>query len=317
MHNLLPGDSPITTVSRELTAAKRVVLAWSRHAEQSPYVEGEIMHAFGERKLLPVRIEKWSWPAFLSSVQYVDMTPADEEPEAWRQIESRLQQAPRSDAPPVVLPAVTPRLAVPRSAGPVAKMAVAMLVLALLLAGALERAFRALLEGDMQALRVAQVVVLVLPVLAAVRGADCRASRVAGVALAAVPRWMRSTMNEATSESHSLRAFVRGAWLLLLVQLAVAVLVFGVLAAASARLNAIVAETSARRAELVRLPSRADRSSENVRRVARRPAACPGRHPARSRFRSTPITVGTIRRPSRSTRRRSPSMRGTGMSGIC
>jgi tetratricopeptide (TPR) repeat protein len=60
-------------------------------------------------------------------------------------------------------------------------------------------------------------------------------------------------MNEATSESHSLRAFVRGAWLLLLMQLAVAVLVFGFLAAASARLNAILAETAARRDELARL----------------------------------------------------------------
>ena len=46
------------------------MLTWSRSAEESPYVEGEIMHAFGARKLLPVRIEKWNWPAFLSSVQY-------------------------------------------------------------------------------------------------------------------------------------------------------------------------------------------------------------------------------------------------------
>src|SRR5262245_25868437 len=74
MHNLLPGDSAIKTVSRELTSAKRVLLAWSRHAAESPYVEGEMMHAFGTRKLLPVRIEKWAWPAFLASVQYVDMT---------------------------------------------------------------------------------------------------------------------------------------------------------------------------------------------------------------------------------------------------
>lgn len=72
MRNLMPGDSPIQTVSRQLEDARNVVLAWSRSAEESPYVEGEIMHAIGTRKLLPVRIEKWKWPAFLSSVQYID-----------------------------------------------------------------------------------------------------------------------------------------------------------------------------------------------------------------------------------------------------
>jgi hypothetical protein len=163
MRNLLPGDSPIKTVSRELVVAKNVLLAWSRSAEDSPYVEGEIMHAFGARKLLPVRIEKCSWPAFLSSVQYVDMTPDDDEVEAWRRIEARLQ-TPRNE----VSFAVTPRLAVPRSAGPVGKMAFAMVVLALMSAGALEGAYGALLRGDTEALRVAQFVVLVLPVLAAV-----------------------------------------------------------------------------------------------------------------------------------------------------
>jgi hypothetical protein len=91
MRNLLPGDSPIMTVSRELVDARYVLLAWSRSAEESPYVEGEIMHAFGSRKLLPVRIEKWNWPAFLSSVQYVDMTPDDDEAKAWQPIEARLQ----------------------------------------------------------------------------------------------------------------------------------------------------------------------------------------------------------------------------------
>jgi hypothetical protein len=106
MRNLLPGDSPLQTVSRELVAARKVMLAWSRHAEASPYIEGEIMHAFGERKLLPVRIEKWAWPAFLSSVQYVDMTSIDDEAEAWRQIETRLE--------PSV--AASPRLAVGRVA---------------------------------------------------------------------------------------------------------------------------------------------------------------------------------------------------------
>jgi TIR domain len=168
MRNLLPGESPIKTVSRELLAARNVLLAWSRSAEESPYVEGEIMHAFGARKLLPVRIEKWAWPAFLSSVQYVDMTPDDDELEAWRRIEARLQQTPQSAASTVAFSAVSRRLAVPRSAGPVGKMALATMLLALMLAAGLEGAYRALLDGDMQTLRLAQSFVLVLPVLAAV-----------------------------------------------------------------------------------------------------------------------------------------------------
>jgi tetratricopeptide (TPR) repeat protein len=60
-------------------------------------------------------------------------------------------------------------------------------------------------------------------------------------------------MDEPPRESHSLRAFVRGAWLLLVVQLMVAVLVFGFLAVASKRLNSILAETATRQAELTRL----------------------------------------------------------------
>src|SRR5688500_13495525 len=168
MRNLLPGDSPITTVSRELEAARNVLLAWSRAAADSPYVEGEIMYAVGVRKLLPVRIEKWSWPAFLSSVQYVDLTPDDDEHEAWRRIEARLQQTSKEDASRGVLPAVSQRFAVPRSAGPVGKIAVAMLVLALLLGGALDVAYEALLEGNMRALRAAQIIVRILPVLAIV-----------------------------------------------------------------------------------------------------------------------------------------------------
>jgi hypothetical protein len=41
MHNLLPGESPIQTVSRELVAAKSVLLAWSRSASESPYARSE------------------------------------------------------------------------------------------------------------------------------------------------------------------------------------------------------------------------------------------------------------------------------------
>ena len=54
MRDPLPGDSPIKMVSHEPAAARNVLLARSRSAEESPYVEGEIMHAFGARKLLPV-----------------------------------------------------------------------------------------------------------------------------------------------------------------------------------------------------------------------------------------------------------------------
>jgi hypothetical protein len=165
MRNLLPGDSPIKTVSRELVDARNVLLVWSRSAEESPYVEGEIMHAFGTRKLLPVRIEKWNWPAFLSSVQYVDMTPDDNEAEAWRRIEARLQYAHERGS--FAAPAPSP-IALPRSAGPVGKLAVATVVLMALLVGILGQAYKALLEGDMEALQSAQTIVQFLPVLAAI-----------------------------------------------------------------------------------------------------------------------------------------------------
>jgi hypothetical protein len=165
MRNLRPGDSPIRTVSRELVDARYVLLAWSRSAEESPYVEGEIMHAFGARKLLPVRIEKWHWPAFLSSVQYVDMTPEDDEAEAWQRLEERLQSD--SDQHSFVLPAPAP-IALPRSAGPVGKLALTMLVLMGLLVWMLGQAYRALLDGDMEALRLAQAVVQFLPAFAAI-----------------------------------------------------------------------------------------------------------------------------------------------------
>jgi PAS domain-containing protein len=64
---------------------------------------------------------------------------------------------------------------------------------------------------------------------------------------------MSDAMHDPAGESHSLRAFVRGAWLLLSVQLAVAVLVFGALSVASARLNTILAETARRQEELTEL----------------------------------------------------------------
>jgi hypothetical protein len=142
-----------------------VLLAWSRSAEESPYVEGEIMHAFGARKLLPVRIEKWNWPAFLSSVQYVDMTPDDDEAEAWQRIEARLQSD--SDQGSFAASASLP-IALPRSAGPVGKLAVAMVVLMGLLVGMLGQAYKALLEGDMEALQSAQAIVQFLPAFAAI-----------------------------------------------------------------------------------------------------------------------------------------------------
>jgi tetratricopeptide (TPR) repeat protein len=62
-------------------------------------------------------------------------------------------------------------------------------------------------------------------------------------------------MHDPTRESRFLRAFVRGAWLLLSAQLAVAVLVFGALSLASARLNNILAETARRQQELTELRS--------------------------------------------------------------
>jgi len=57
-------------------------------------------------------------------------------------------------------------------------------------------------------------------------------------------------MNGKTSESQPLRAFVRGAWLLLAAQLMVSVLVFGFLAIAARRLNSIMAQTAEQTANL-------------------------------------------------------------------
>jgi hypothetical protein len=161
MRDVLPGDSPVSAVSRELASSQRVMLAWSRHAEQSPYVEGEMMYAFGKRKLLPVRIEKWSWPALMSSVQYVDMTPSDNEAEAWRQIDAQLQQKAQD------LHAPQPRIAAPRSAGPVGTLAAAMLALALSLVAVLGVAYDAIRGGDMQFLELVLYSILALPVLSA------------------------------------------------------------------------------------------------------------------------------------------------------
>lgn len=163
MRNLLPGDSPLKTVSHELADARKVVLAWSRHAEESPYVEGEIMHAFGARKLVPVRIEKWAWPAFLSSVQYIDMTATEDEAEAWRQIEARLRQNPQLNAPCLA----GPFIAVPRSAGPVRKLAAMMLLLVFALIAVLRIGYQAIQDGDLQMLELVQYSVLALPALSA------------------------------------------------------------------------------------------------------------------------------------------------------
>ena len=57
-------------------------------------------------------------------------------------------------------------------------------------------------------------------------------------------------MNDALSESNPLRAFVRGAWVLLLVQLAVALSVFVALTLASLQLSSILRETAAKQEEL-------------------------------------------------------------------
>jgi hypothetical protein len=163
MRNLLPGDSALQTVSRELAGARRVVLAWSRHAAESPYVEGEIMHAFGARKLVPVRIEKWAWPAFLSSVQYIDMTATEDEAEAWRQVEARLRQTRQFDAPRLA----GRLIAAPRSAGPVLLLAAMMLLLVFALMAALRIGFQAIQDGDLQMLQLVQYSILALPALSA------------------------------------------------------------------------------------------------------------------------------------------------------
>ena len=57
-------------------------------------------------------------------------------------------------------------------------------------------------------------------------------------------------MSEPTSESTTLRVFVRGAWILLVVQLAIAIVVFGALTYASLQLNRILSETAEKQAEL-------------------------------------------------------------------
>lgn len=60
-------------------------------------------------------------------------------------------------------------------------------------------------------------------------------------------------MSEATSDTNPLRAFVRGAWILLVVQLTVALVVFGALTYASIQLTGILRETAEKQAELDKL----------------------------------------------------------------
>ena len=57
-------------------------------------------------------------------------------------------------------------------------------------------------------------------------------------------------MSEPTRDTNPLRAFVRGAWILLVVQLTVALVVFGALTYASIQLNGILRETAEKQAEL-------------------------------------------------------------------
>lgn len=75
---------------------------------------------------------------------------------------------------------------------------------------------------------------------------------------------MSDAMQDPARESRSLRAFVRGAWLLLSVQLAVAVLVFGALSVASARLNTILTETARRQQELTELRGARDELQQTL-----------------------------------------------------
>jgi len=60
-------------------------------------------------------------------------------------------------------------------------------------------------------------------------------------------------MSDSTSKSNPLRAFVRGTWILLVVQLTVAVAVFGALTYASRQLTRILDETADKQAKLEEL----------------------------------------------------------------
>lgn len=71
-------------------------------------------------------------------------------------------------------------------------------------------------------------------------------------------------MNEATTEHNPLRAFVRGAWILLLVQLSVALVVFGALTYASVQLNRILRETAAKQGELDKLHTASDTLKQSI-----------------------------------------------------
>ena len=75
---------------------------------------------------------------------------------------------------------------------------------------------------------------------------------------------MSDAMHEPAREFHPLRAFVRGVWLLLSVQVAVAVLVFGAVSLASARLNTILAETARRQQELTDLRSAREELQQTI-----------------------------------------------------
>lgn len=166
MKDISPGDSTIHVVSAELEKARRVVLAWSRHSANSPYVEGEIMHAFGTRKLIPVRIEPWAWPAFLSSVQFIDL-PAEADIESVvDEIEARLTGVPTASTEQELVSINSQSFLIPRSAGPVFSLSAIITALALLYAGLLSVSFHALENGDERLLDMLYVGLSAFPVLA-------------------------------------------------------------------------------------------------------------------------------------------------------
>jgi tetratricopeptide (TPR) repeat protein len=71
-------------------------------------------------------------------------------------------------------------------------------------------------------------------------------------------------MSEVASQSNPLRAFVRGTWILLLVQLTVAMAVFGALTYASRQLTLILDETTEKQAKLEELEGTIEKLNRSI-----------------------------------------------------
>ncbi len=74
---VLPGQEFTREIERELTAARCVVVIWSRHSVDSPWVRDEARNAAARGILVPVIVEDVAPPLGLQGCQYADLRKWD------------------------------------------------------------------------------------------------------------------------------------------------------------------------------------------------------------------------------------------------